>query len=62
MAEKRRMTPVELVDKVMRTEHADVVRESVAWVVAGLMEAEVGAQVGAELGEVSSERLTQRNG
>ncbi len=62
MAEKRRMTPVELVDKVMSSEHADVVRESVAWVAAELMEAEVGAQVGAELGEVSPERVTQRNG
>ncbi len=41
MAEKRRMTPVELVDKVMSSEHADVVRESVAWVAAELMEAEV---------------------
>ena len=62
MAEKRRMTPVELVDKVMSSEHADVVRESVAWIAAELMEAEVGAQVGAELGEVSPERVTQRNG
>src|SRR5215207_5322212 len=62
MAEKRRMTPVELVDEVMSSEHADVVRESVAWVAAELMEAEVGAQVGAELGEVSLERVTQRNG
>ena len=34
MAEKRRMTPVEVVDKVMGSEHADVVRESVAWLVA----------------------------
>ena len=32
MAEKRRMTPVVLVDKVMSSEHADVIRESVAWV------------------------------
>ena len=53
MAEKRRMTPVELVDKVMSSEHADVVRESVAWVAAELMEAEVAGQVGAELGEVA---------
>jgi putative transposase len=62
MAEKRRMTPVELVDKVMSSEHADVVRESVAWVAAEIMEAEVSSQVGAELGEVSAERVTQRNG
>jgi transposase-like protein len=38
------------------------VRESVAWVVAELMEAEVAGQIGAELGEVSGERVTQRNG
>jgi putative transposase len=62
MAEKRRMTPVELVDKVMSSEHADVIRESVAWVAAEIMEAEVAAQVGAELGEISEERVTQRNG
>ena len=34
MAEKGRMTAVELVDKLMGSEHADVVRESVAWLVA----------------------------
>jgi putative transposase len=62
MAEKRRMTPVELVDKVMSSEHADVVRESVAWVAAEIMEAEVAHQVGAGLGEVSPERVTRRNG
>ena len=62
MAEKRGMTPVELVDKVMSSEHADVVRDSVAWVAAEIMEAEVAAQVGAELGEISDERVTQRNG
>jgi len=42
MAEKGRMTAVELVDKLMGSEHADVVRESVAWLVAEVMEAEVG--------------------
>ena len=62
MAEDRRMTAVELVDKMMGSDHADVVRESVAWVVAELMEAEVAGQIGAELGEVSGERVTQRNG
>ena len=41
MAEKGRMTAVELVDKFMGSEHADVVRESVAWLVAEVMEAEV---------------------
>jgi putative transposase len=62
MAEKGRMTAVELVDKLMGSEHADVVRESVAWLVAEVMEAEVAGQIGAGLGEVSSERVTQRNG
>jgi putative transposase len=62
MAEKGRMTAVELVDKLMGSEHADVVRESVAWLVAEVMEAEVTGQIGAGLGEVSSERVTQRNG
>jgi putative transposase len=62
MAEDRRMTAAQVVDKLMGSEHADVVRESVAWVVGELMEAEVAAQIGAELGEVSGERVTQRNG
>jgi len=56
------MTAAQVVDKLMGSEHADVVRESVAWVVAELMEAEVAGQIGAELGEVSGERVTQRNG
>ena len=56
------MTAAQVVDKLMGSEHADVVRESVAWVVAELMEAEVAGQIGAELGEVSPERVTQRNG
>src|SRR5215212_8458853 len=62
MAEKGRMTAGQVVDKVMGSEHVDVVRESVAWLVAELMDAEVAAQIGAELGEVSSERVTHRNG
>jgi putative transposase len=61
MAEDRRMTAAQVVDKLMGSEHADVVRESVAWVVAELMEAEVAEQIGAGLG-VSGERVTQRNG
>jgi putative transposase len=62
MAEDRRMTAAQVVDKLMSSEHADVVRESVAWMVAELMEVEVCGQIGAELGEVSGERVTQRNG
>ena len=62
MAEDRRMTAAQVVDKLMGSEHVDVVRESVAWLVGELMEAEVSAQIGAELGEVSSGRVTHRNG
>ena len=62
MAENRRMTAAQLADKLISSEHADVVRESVAWMVAELMEAEVASQIGAALGEVTPERLTQRNG
>ncbi len=62
MAEERRMTAAQVVDKLMGSEHADVVRESVAWVVAELMEAEVCGQIGAELGEIAPDRLTHRNG
>ena len=35
------MTAAQVVDKLMGSEHADVLRESVAWLVAELMEAEV---------------------
>jgi hypothetical protein len=35
------MTAVQVVDKVMGSEHVDVVRESVAWLVGELMEGEV---------------------
>src|SRR4051812_17770300 len=62
MAEDRRMTAAQVVDKLMSSEHADVVRESVAWVVAELMEAEVAGQIGAELGEIAPDRVTHRNG
>ena len=63
MAEGHRMTAADLVDKLMADEHADVLRDSVAWLVAQLMEAEVGALTGAELGERAPERRqTQRNG
>jgi transposase-like protein len=56
------MTAAQLADKLLSTEHADVVRESVAWMVAELMEAEVTAQIGAAHGERSPERTAQRNG
>src|SRR4029450_9385082 len=51
MAERPRMTAAELVDKLLASEHADVLRDSVAWLVAETMEAEVGALAGAGVGE-----------
>jgi putative transposase len=63
MAEGHRMTPAQVVDKLMSSEHADVIRESVRFMVAELMDAEVAALVGAEYGERAPERrTTQRNG
>src|SRR5216117_360870 len=63
MAEGQRMTAAQLVDKLMTSEHVDVLRESVAWLVAELIEAEVSEQIGAAHGERAPERrVTQRNG
>jgi putative transposase len=62
MAEMARMTAAQLADKLLSAEHADVVRQSVAWMVAALMEAEVAAQIGAELGERTPDRVAHRNG
>ena len=63
MAEEGRMTAAQAVDKLMASEHADVIRESVRFMVDALMEAEVSAQIGAEYGERAPERRsTQRNG
>jgi transposase-like protein len=63
MAEGHRMTAADLVDKLLASEHADVLRDSVAWLVAELMEAEVGGLTGAGLGERAPDRRqTQRNG
>ena len=63
MAEDGRMTAAQAVDKLMGSEHADVIRESVAFMVDALMEAEVSAMIGAEFGERAPERRsTQRNG
>src|SRR5829696_4241962 len=62
MAEGSRMTAAQVADKLLASEHADVLRESVAWMVAELMEAEVAAQAGAELGERTPDRVAQRNG
>jgi transposase-like protein len=63
MAGAERMTIEEVVRRVLRDEHADVVRESVRAVARELMEVEVSELVGAELGERRPEdRATQRNG
>jgi transposase-like protein len=62
MAEQRKMTPVELVDKGDEQRARRFRRESMAWVAAELLEAEVAGLVGAALGEVSPERATRRNG
>ena len=62
MAEGPRMTAAQLADKLLQDEHADVLRESVAWMAAQLMNAEVSSRIGAELGERSLERTTHRNG
>jgi putative transposase len=56
------MTAAQLADKLLSTEHADVVCESVAWMVEQLMDAEVTAQIGAAHGERTPERTAQRNG
>jgi putative transposase len=63
MADRPRMTAAQLVDKLLASDHADVLRESMAWLVAELMDAEVASRVGAELGERAPDRrTTQRNG
>jgi putative transposase len=62
MAEGHRMTAAQLANKLLADEHPDVLRESVAWMAAELMDAEVAAQIGAEHGERSSDRVTHRNG
>jgi len=61
MAEKS-MSLDELVRKLMGDEHADVLRETLAWFVSELMEAEVTQQIGAGLHERSPERTAHRNG
>ena len=62
MAEKKRMTTEEVVSYLRDGEGADLVRESVRWVVAELMEAEVTELIGAERGERTPDRATHRNG
>jgi transposase-like protein len=62
MAESQRMTTDEVVAKLLSTEHVDLVRESLRWVVEQLMEAEVTDLIGAGHGERTPDRATHRNG
>jgi putative transposase len=56
------MTIEEVVRRVLREEHGDVIRESVRVVARELMEAEVCELIGAERGERTEDRATHRNG
>lgn len=62
MAEDKRMTVAEVVNYLQEDEGADFVRDSLAWMVGELMEAEVSELIGAERGERSPDRATHRNG
>jgi putative transposase len=63
MAGSDRMTIEEVVRRVLREEHGDVIRESVRAVAHEIMEAEVCELIGAERGERRPEdRATHRNG
>ena len=64
MAETKRMTAEQVVRYLLEDESGlDFLRESLAWVVQQLMEAEVSDLVGAARGErAPEERLTHRNG
>jgi transposase-like protein len=56
------MTIEEVVRRVLREEHGDVIRESVRAVARELMEVEVSELIGAEHGERTEDRATHRNG
>jgi transposase-like protein len=56
------MTTAEVVELLRSEEGADLVRESLGWLVRELMEAEVSELIGATLGERSEDRATHRNG
>ena len=62
MAGGDRMTIEEVVRRVLRDEHGDVIRESVRAVARELMEVEVSELIGAERGERTGDRATHRNG
>ena len=62
MAQSQGKTTARSAVETMLNDHQDVVRESVAFMVRELIEAEVSQLVGAELGERSESRSTHRNG
>ena len=63
MAEMERMTAEEVVRHLLEDEGgADLVRDSLRWLVQQLMEAEVSEQIGAAHGERREDRATWRNG
>ena len=62
MTDPQSMTTQELVRRTLLEEHGDFLKEAVAIVAAQLMDAEITAQIGAAHGEVSSDRVTHRNG
>jgi putative transposase len=63
MPEGRSLTTREAVERVLGSEHADVLRESVAVMVREIMELEVSQLAGAEFGErAPGQRQAQRNG
>src|SRR5215217_8008664 len=63
MAEMERMTAEEVVSHLLEdADGADLVRESLRWLVQQLMEAEVSELIGAAHGERTEDRATWRNG
>jgi putative transposase len=62
VAGQDRMTIEEVVRRVLREEHGDVIRDSVRVVARELMEAEVSELIGAAHGERTEDRATHRNG
>jgi putative transposase len=62
MAGAKSMTAVEVVEWLRSQEGADLVRESLRWLVQELMEAEVSELIGARRGERTEDRATHRNG
>jgi putative transposase len=58
MAGVDRMAIEEVVRKVLVDEHADVLKESLRWLVAQLMQIEVSELIGAEHGQRTPDRAT----